>query len=74
MSHTVTVAGLDISAVRTVSVKPLFQTVLDEISTLTDLLNVMNKINVQEGWNVVIPETDGYIHGDIVNGSICEYK
>ena len=73
VSHTVTVAGLDISAVRTVNVKPLFQTVLDEISTLTDLLNVMNKINVQEGWNVVIPKTDGYINGDIVNGSICEY-
>ena len=73
VSHTVTVAGLDISVVRTVNVKPLFQTVLDEISTLTDLLNVMNKINVQEGWNVVIPKTDGYINGDIVNGSICEY-
>jgi len=74
VSYTVTIAGFDISAVRTVNVNPLFQTVLDEISTLTNTFNIMNKINVQTGWNVVIPETDGYLTGDIVTGSICEYK
>ena len=34
----------------------------------------MSKINVEAGWNVVIPESNGYLTGDIVNGSLCEYK